>query len=252
MIESGSSCAITQDIVIGGKVAFRTGERVTVEQVVPNVQMPDNKYVVFSIILRQRFQLKAENLYEMISEPPAFAPIPPLPARGPKKTVSPSGKAGPPTDTKKVLIIVGLCLVAMISVIVVIASIGNSSKESGNNPETAPTVATTATPAVQKTWQTVSTLSGSSDRRSESFTLTGGDQKLVYTVKVTNTEMPECACAIYVMAKGTSLASDGGVPEVMVDKAGSSDTRLAKDPGDYYLDISAANCQWTVSVQELR
>lgn len=247
MIESGSACAITQDIVIGGKVAFRTGERVTVEQVVPNVQMPDNKYVVFSIILRQRFQLKAENLYEMISEPPAFAPIPPLPARGPKKTVSPSGKAGPPTDTKKVLVIVGLCLVAMIAVIVVIASIGGS-KESGNNSETTPTVATPAVPAAQKTWQTVSTLSGDSNRRGESFTLLGGDQQLVY--KVTGTD--PVLCAIYIMAKGTSLASDGGVPEVMVDKTESSDTQLVEDPGDYYLDVSAANCQWTVDVQELR
>ena len=251
MIEPGSSCAITQDIVIGGKVAFRTGERVTVEQVVPNVQMPDNKYVVFSTILRQRFQLKAENLYEMISEPPAFAPIPPLPARGPKKTVSPSGKAGPPTDTKKVLVIVGLCLVAMIAVIVTIAGIGGS-KESGNNSGTTPTVAPPATPAAQKTWQTVATLSGDSNRRGESFTLLGGDQKLVYTVKVISTEITDCACAIYVMAKGTSLSSDGGVPEVMVDKAESSDTQLANDPGDYYLDISATNCQWTVSVQELR
>jgi len=247
MIGTGSSCAITQDIIIGGKVAFRTGERVTVEQVAPNAQMPDNKYVVFSTILRQRFQLKAENLYEMIPEPPAFAPIPPLPARGPKKTVSPSGKAGPPTDTKKVLVIVGLCLVAMIAVIVVIASIGGS-KESGNNSETTPTVATPAVPAAQKTWQTVATLSGDSNRRGESFTLLGGDQQLVY--KVTGTD--PVVCSVYVVEKGTSLESAGGFPEVMIDKAESSDTRLAKDPGDYYLDVSAANCQWTVSVQELR
>ena len=58
--------------------------------------------------------------------------------------------------------------------------------------------------------------------------------------------------AFYVLAEGTSLEKNGGIPEVMVTQAGSDSTILAKDAGNYYLDVSAANCNWTVTIEEQR
>ena len=58
--------------------------------------------------------------------------------------------------------------------------------------------------------------------------------------------------AVYVVAKGQSLADQGGFPEVSPDKAGSGSTMLQEDPGSYYLDVSAANCSWSVVVMEKR
>jgi len=59
------SSVIARDITIGGKVAFREGERVTVEGVAPHPQMPDHKYVVLSSALQKRFQLKAEDIRDL-------------------------------------------------------------------------------------------------------------------------------------------------------------------------------------------
>jgi len=60
-------CAIAHDITIGGKVAFRAGEQVKVERIVPHPQLSDNKYVVLSNAMQQRFQLKAEDLRKTIT-----------------------------------------------------------------------------------------------------------------------------------------------------------------------------------------
>lgn len=56
--------------------------------------------------------------------------------------------------------------------------------------------------------------------------------------------------SVYVMKDGTSIDKDGGIPEFMADKAGTDSTMLVKDAGSYYLDINAANCDWTVKVEE--
>lgn len=60
------------------------------------------------------------------------------------------------------------------------------------------------------------------------------------------------SAGIYVMAAGTDLDSDGGFPEVMPSGGGSGETMMYKDAGYYYLAVIAANCNWVVTVYELR
>jgi hypothetical protein len=74
MIRPGSSCSITHNIIVGEKVAFQTGENVVVEQIAPNARRPENKYVVLSVALQERFQLKAEDLREKQDAPPRYEP----------------------------------------------------------------------------------------------------------------------------------------------------------------------------------
>ncbi len=112
---------------------------------------------------------------------------------------------------------------------------------------TTTTAKATTTTEKEKVWTKVVTLSGNADKRSSSFTLTGADARLRYTVKG---EM--VLAAIYVMEKGTSLEESGGFPEVTANVAGSDETYLQKSAGEYYLDVTAANCSWTVTIEELR
>jgi len=61
-IQPGTKVIITNDILIEGVVAFSKGEEVCVEQLAPNSQRPEFKYVVLSKNLQKRFQLSDANL----------------------------------------------------------------------------------------------------------------------------------------------------------------------------------------------
>lgn len=98
-----------------------------------------------------------------------------------------------------------------------------------------------------KSWVTVIELSGNANKRSDTFSLTGGKTRLSYSV-----EGSMVIAAIYVMDEGRSLESDGGFPEVTVSEAGSDSTFLTKKAGNYYLDVSSANASWAVRVEEER
>jgi len=92
------------------------------------------------------------------------------------------------------------------------------------------------------------TLSGSTNQRSQPFHLGTGQKRLLYNV--VGSEMP--GLSVYVVAQGDSLEQSGGFPEVSPDVAGPGETVLVQDEGDYYLDVSSANCTWQVTVQEMK
>ena len=73
MITSGTSCNITYDIIVEGQEAFRAGEIVMVEDVSPNPERPEYKYVVTSRVLQRKFQLSENDLKQTSS---AYAPAP--------------------------------------------------------------------------------------------------------------------------------------------------------------------------------
>lgn len=51
------SCLASREILVDGQVAFAFGERLVIEKIDPNLEMPQYKYVVFSQKLNMRFQL---------------------------------------------------------------------------------------------------------------------------------------------------------------------------------------------------
>ncbi len=82
---------------------------------------------------------------------------------------------------------------------------------------------------VAKKWTTVQSLEGTADSATQVFELTGAEAQLSYDFK------------------------DGGIPIVMLSKAGSNVTALHKTAGRYYLDVRAANVDsWSVKVEEKR
>ncbi len=128
------------------------------------------------------------------------------------------------------------------------ADVAEVAETEAPDAKTPTTKAPAAKAPAKPTWKTVATLKGSGNKRGQVFHLGNGQARLTYTIKGSQFVM----AGIYVMEKGKSLAKDGGFPEVMADAAGKDTTELAVGEGDYYLDVTAANCTWTVTVQELR
>lgn len=99
-----------------------------------------------------------------------------------------------------------------------------------------------------KVWTDVTTITGSADKSSETIRLSGGQVKLKYTFNGGDALLG----AVYLMDEGKDLSKDGGIPDVTVSKAGSDETILREDKGDYYLHVTVANADYTITLQELK
>lgn len=99
-------------------------------------------------------------------------------------------------------------------------------------------------------WTEAVTLSGSADKSSAVFELTGGEARLDYDFAGD----PDYSIgAVYLLEEGTDLHQDGGIPVVMFSGPEADSTALHKTPGRYYLHVTAANTDsWTVTVLEKR
>lgn len=136
---------------------------------------------------------------------------------------------------------------------VVIVAVAVGAGQAGGDKSATPLAGTTRTTeapeaAVAKTWTTVATLSGDADEVGDPFELTGNKIRITYTITNPNV-MP--MLNVYLMEEGKYLDSDGGFPEVMTAET-SGDTTAMKAAGSYYLDVSGANCDWKVTVEEQR
>lgn len=98
-----------------------------------------------------------------------------------------------------------------------------------------------------KKWVSVAKLSATENKQSDTFSLNGGKQKLIYTTTGANVN-----CYVYMLKDTETLDKDGGIPEVMIDKATSNETLIRKSKGDYYLDIKPILGKCSVEVMEER
>ena len=97
-------------------------------------------------------------------------------------------------------------------------------------------------------WVEVVTLKGSTSKRSETFRLEGGEQRLTYNLKGGDMVM----AAIYVEKAGWDMMEDGGFPVVTPEQTGKDSTMLSKGGGDYIIHVESANAEWTVTLDERR
>lgn len=128
-INPGSRCIVTRDIQVGGQFAFTRDEQVVVEDVSPNPQQPESKYIVYSQRLQQRYQLSDLDLSPYPVEQPAVAQSPyqqvaPSPSGYPAQppagygaAILPGGYAGVPV--KKKFPVWGIVLIVVASLLVI-------------------------------------------------------------------------------------------------------------------------------------
>ena len=106
-----------------------------------------------------------------------------------------------------------------------------------------------AAPPKPLEWKTVVRVSARGKKQSDTFALRTAKQRLLYSLSGNeNASM----CWIYVIEEGKTLTGNGGVPAATVDKIGPGDTLMRRAPGNYYLEITAANCDCNVEIQELQ
>lgn len=157
----------------------------------------------------------------------------------------------------KVLLIVGLVAIVGIAIGVGASNESSTSKKTVSVTEDTATEdeveeveveAPVATPAPEPTWQTAIDITSNSNKRTQPFYLGSGQKRLLYNVTGDSFSI----CSIYIMSEGDSLETSGGFPEVMANEPGFGETALVNSPGNYYLDVTSANCSWQVTVQELK
>ena len=134
-IQPGTAVTIASDVVANGAVMFSGGEQVTVQQVSPNPERPEYRYVVYSARANSWFTLREVDFVAPYAPPP----VPPAPAQqafappvqqpqyapqgGPPYALQPKAKSN--TALKGCLIAVGIvALVGIIVVIVLFAVVG--------------------------------------------------------------------------------------------------------------------------------
>ena len=199
---------------------------------------------------------------ENLPLPPGGSVPPPTPGGITPPPGPPTGSA-PKKNRNTILIIIGV----IVALAIIGGIIGSTTKKSTEKTtetqveeekpavETTPvaseetsTSVTPTTPAPAPTWQTVIDVTANTDKRTEPFYLGSGQKKLLYNVTGDST----LVCGIYIVKEGESLDTQGGFPEVTVSSPGPGETVLVNVPGNYYLDVTAANCTWQVTIQELK
>jgi len=91
-------------------------------------------------------------------------------------------------------------------------------------------------------------ISSSTDKQTDTFSLEGGKQKLIYNTAGGDMTM----CYVYVVDEGKSLDKEGGFPEVTINGVDSGETMMRKSEGSYYLDMKVVNGSCDITIQELR
>ena len=106
------------------------------------------------------------------------------------------------------------------------------------------------TPESKEEWLKVVELTANNNKQSKTFQLSGGKQRLSYSIS--GDAQSEGMCVIYVMEEGKDLLSDGGHPQVYVDGNADDETLMRKSKGYYYLDLQVGWGKCEVEVYEQR
>lgn len=91
-------------------------------------------------------------------------------------------------------------------------------------------------------WKEVIKVSGSADKKTEPFSISGKRWKVIYTITGDND---------YATFYATSYEPGDDFGDSIVMGADESGETIMYTKGEFYLDMSSANCSWTVTVQEL-
>ncbi|HZD60716.1 MAG TPA: hypothetical protein VE439_09740 [Anaerolineae bacterium] len=145
-------------------------------------------------------------------------------------------------------LIVGLVVLSAIGNFFDGSSASNTTITSTTNTTVAETPSSTETPTTTttekpKAWTEVFQFGGTGKKRSDTFTLTGAKARIKYTTKG--------LCYIYIVPESDSLEKSGGFPEIQTDGPESGGSMLAKDAGNYYLDVNGSGA-FTIIIEEYR
>jgi ABC-type transport system substrate-binding protein len=88
--------------------------------------------------------------------------------------------------------------------------------------------------------------SGTGEKTSELFTLTGAPARLTWDVQTDTMWI----IAAFVEPEGHDIKKQGGFPVMMESEEKQGSETLDLEPGKYFVYVNAANCDWTVTIEE--
>lgn len=139
-------------------------------------------------------------------------------------------------------------LVAFLVGLVIVSGMIGTATDPGKTAELPTDVTTKAAPA-KKVWVPLATLTGGTEKTSDTIRTTGGRVRVSWDVVGGDAAM----VAIYLLNEGTDLQRDGGIPVAMPDEASTKDSIvLRKGAGEYFVQVTSANAKYTVKVEEER
>lgn len=101
----------------------------------------------------------------------------------------------------------------------------------------------------QKEWTELVQLQGNGNKKSDVFTYNGGKARLRYNFKAGDMGV----FMTYVVQEGQDVMREGGFPEVMLQAGEEGESNLSHlKKGNYYLNVTSANGNWVVVVEELK
>ncbi len=87
---------------------------------------------------------------------------------------------------------------------------------------------------------------GTGEKTSELFTLSGAPARLTWNVETDTMWI----IAAFVEPEGHDLETQGGFPVIMESEEKKGSEPLDLEPGKYFVYVNAANCDWTVTIEE--
>lgn len=107
---------------------------------------------------------------------------------------------------------------------------------------------TAATGGDSTGWKTVFEFKGTDngEKTSELFKLSGAPARLTWKVETDSMWI----LAAFVEPEGHDLKAKGGFPVIMESEDKEGSVPLDLKAGSYYVYVNAANCKWTVAIQE--
>ena len=144
-----------------------------------------------------------------------------------------------------VAMVLGLCVVAGCSGSGTTSTTVASTVTTSSAVSTAPS---TGGGSDSQGWTTVLELkgSGTGENTSETFTLSGAPARLTWKID-TDTMW---VIAAFVEPEGHDIQSQGAFPVFMESEEKEGSETLEREPGTYFLYVTVANSDWSVSVQE--
>lgn len=131
----------------------------------------------------------------------------------------------------------------LLSTIIISCGDAGETKSSNAAASSAPTEQ-----SKEKAWQLVTEFKNNGQKNSSTFTLSGGEVKVEYDYSSDMDEMG--MCYVYLLAKGTDLTTDGGLPDITSDQPkDKGESFLHKDSGEYYLAVNAQG-KYTIRIFE--
>ena len=157
----------------------------------------------------------------------------------------------------KAAIVIGICCVGLILVVAISGMFSpdkNTSTNSNNSAptttNTAPTTTTTAptTTTTAVTWHSIAKFTGTGDKNTPSFTTQGNKFKVV--IKATASSPQYAGIDFFAYPEGETVSFVGqGAIDSFSSASASDEFEVTASPGNYYLDVIAANLNnWNIEV----